>query len=153
MSHPWFTTLELHSKNTIRPVHKKKSSNTKRWQACVDEMQRIVDSTRQRQQQLDPVKPPSPAAPPASPPSSTSPSAAVYDEMLQDCRRKAGEVTLDRLRKLCQKLSRPNANRDDDGGRMGGEGGTALGEEETVVVSYHAALLGKAEGATNIYGG
>ncbi|CAM9593874.1 unnamed protein product [Ectocarpus sp. 4 AP-2014] len=122
--------------------------------ACVDEMQRIVDSTRQRQQQLDPVKPPSAAAPPqASPPSSTSPSAAVYDEMLQDCRRKAGEVTLDRLRKLCQKLSRPNANRDDDGGHMGGDGGTALGEEETVVVSYHAALLGKAEGAANIYGG
>ncbi|CAN0150194.1 unnamed protein product, partial [Ectocarpus sp. 12 AP-2014] len=122
--------------------------------ACVDEMQRIVDSTRQREQQLNPVKPPSAAAPPqASPPSSTSPSAAVYDEMLQDCRRKAGEVTLDRLRKLCQKLSRPNANRDDDGGRMGGDGGTALGEEETVVVSYHAALLGKAEGAANIYGG
>lgn len=75
--------------------------------------------------------------------------AEVYDEMLRDCRRKAGEVTLDRLRKLCQGLSRPNAD-----GRGGGEDeGLMMSEEETVVVSYHAALLGKAEGAANIYGG
>lgn len=73
--------------------------------------------------------------------------------MLQDCRRKAGEATLDRLRKLCQKLSRPNAD-GDSGGGMDGEGeDLMMSEEETVIVSYHAALLGKAEGAANIYGG
>lgn len=71
----------------------------------------------------------------------------VYEEMLEDCRRKAGEATLDRLRKLCQKLARPGA---DEAGTTGGDG---IGQEETVVVSFHAALLGRAEGAANIYGG
>lgn len=71
---------------------------------------------------------------------------AVYVEMLQDCRRKAGEATLERLRKLCQR--RPQAA--DEVDELGGEG---MAEEETVVVSYHAALLGKAESAANIYGG
>ena len=77
-------------------------------------------------------------------------SAAVYDEMLQDCRRKAGEATLDRLRKLCQRLGRPDAVGEGAGAEVEG---LAMDEEETVVVSYHAALLGKAEGAANIYGG
>ncbi|CAM9503182.1 unnamed protein product, partial [Scytosiphon promiscuus] len=110
--------------------------------ACVDEMQRIVESTHHRQGAtgFSPQESSSPASPPA----------AVYDEMLQDCRRKAGEATLDRLRKLCQTLSRPTGDRDDDD--AAGEG-AAMGEEETVIVSYHAALLGKAEGAANIYGG
>lgn len=109
-------------------------------------MQRIVESTYNRQQEEAAARGLSPQA--SSP--TASPSAAIYDEMLQDCRRKAGEATLDRLRKLCQRLSRPAAaGRDGDG-----EGeGAAMGEEETVIVSYHAALLGKAEGAANIYGG
>lgn len=71
--------------------------------------------------------------------------AAVYEEMLQDCRRKAGDATLDRLRKVCQKLGRPEA--------ADAEGEEGTGEEETVMLSYHAALLGRAEGAANIYGG
>lgn len=99
-------------------------------------MQNIVESTRQRQQEGNAAGPNQPAA-----------SAEVYDEMVQDCRRKAGEATLDRLRKLCQRLSRPDARRE------GGEEGLAMSEEETVIVSYHAALLGKAESAANIYGG
>lgn len=108
-------------------------------------MQRIVESTRQG----------AAIAQDQPPPAAPSPSAEVYDEMLQDCRRKAGEATLDRLRKLCQRLSRPNANGGDTGDNgVGGEGeGLMMSEEETVIVSYHAALLGKAEGAANIYGG
>lgn len=113
-------------------------------------MQRIVESTRQREAAA------TAAAAPEQPPSAV----AVYDEMLQDCRKKAGEATLDRLRKLCQKLSRPNADENGGGGAGEGRGGggeaegmMVMGEEETVVVSYHAALLGKAEGAANIYGG
>ncbi len=99
-------------------------------------MHRIVESTRQRQQAGK-------AADPNQPPAS----AEVYDEMVQDCRRKAGEATLDRLRKLCQRLSRPDARGE------GSEEGLMMSEEETVIVSYHAALLGKAESAANIYGG
>ena len=121
-------------------------------QACIDEMQRIVDNTRRRQNAATASTQPPAAAQSPSP----SPSAEVYDEMLQDCRRKAGEATLDRLRKLCQRLSRPNVDGDDGSGTggMGDEGeGLMMREEETVIVSYHAALLGKAEGAANIYGG
>lgn len=70
---------------------------------------------------------------------------AIYVEMLQDCRRKAAEATLERLRKLCQR--RPRAADEVD------EFGEGMAEEETVIVSYHAALLGKAESAANIYGG
>lgn len=81
--------------------------------------------------------------------------AEVYREMLQDCRRKAGEATLDRLRKLCQLLARPNEDVALGGDTSGDglDGVKAMREEETVVASYHAALLGKAEGAANIYGG
>lgn len=104
-------------------------------------MQRIVESTY-HQQEAAGLSQQGPSS------SSDTPSAAIYDEMLQDCRKKAGEATLDRLRKLCQRLSRPHAD------RHGGDGESeAMGEEETVIVSYHAALLGKAEGAANIYGG
>lgn len=124
-------------------------------------MQRIVESTRQLQQQRQGATATATAAAAAATAApSPSAEAEVYDEMLQDCRRKAGEATLDRLRKLCQRPSRPNADRDvngDGGGGgsgMGGEGeGLMMSEEETVIVSYHAALLGKAEGAANIYGG
>ena len=100
-------------------------------------MQRIVDSI---QREPSPGQATAPAAPAAM--------AAVYEEMLQDCRRKAGEATLERLRKLCQRLGRPGAAGEVD--ELGAEG---MAEEETVVVSYHAALLGRAESAANIYGG
>lgn len=78
--------------------------------------------------------------------------------MLQDCRRKAGEATLDRLRQLCQKLGRRGSGSGASGANGGGSGDTAgeegiMEEEEMVMVSYHAALLGKAESAANIYGG
>eukprot|EP00752_Nemacystus_decipiens_P003041 g2819.t1 len=123
--------------------------------ACIDEMQRIVESTRQRAATIAENQPPQSAAAAAAAAAAPSPSAEVYDEMLQDCRRKAGEATLDRLRKLCQRLSRSSADGGDNGGGVDGEGGEGLmmSEEETVIVSYHAALLGKAEGAANIYGG
>lgn len=64
--------------------------------------------------------------------------------MLQDCRRKAGEATLDHLRRLCQRRG---------GGVKGDEAMEVMGEEEALIVSYHAALLGRAEAAANIYGG
>lgn len=147
------------------PKNEKKIIGNKRprlggRQACIDEMQRIVESTRQRQQQRQEQSAAAAAADAAhdeSPPTAAaepSPSAEVYDEMLRDCRRKAGEATLDRLRKLCQRLSRPGGDGENGGGTGGSEGeGLMMSEEETVVVSYHAALLGKAEGAANIYGG
>lgn len=75
---------------------------------------------------------------------------SVYEEMLNDCRRKAGEATLDRLRRLCQRKGSGGAGA---GGMMGELDECGLGEEETIMVSYHAALLGRAEGAANIYGG
>lgn len=89
--------------------------------------------------------------------------AAIYEEMLLDCRRKAGEATLDRLRKLCQKRARPTAGIGNGIGTADGgtasmnatteQGEAGIDEDETVIVSYHAALLGRAEGAANIYGG
>ncbi|CAM9571419.1 unnamed protein product, partial [Choristocarpus tenellus] len=67
----------------------------------------------------------------------------VYSEMLQDCRKKAGDVTLDCLRQLCQRRGRADVGEDIGKG----------GDEEVVAVCYHAVLLGKAESGANIYGG
>lgn len=76
---------------------------------------------------------------------------SVYEEMLNDCRRKAGDATLERLRRLCQKKGGGYGTGGGGGMDEVDEGG--LGDEETVIVSYHAALLGRADGAANIYGG
>lgn len=99
-------------------------------------MQDIVDSARQRRGETDSTAP--------SDATSQDPKTAIYEEMLLDCRKKAAEATLDRLRQLCQ---RGGANVDGD------EAAAMMGEEEPVIVGYHAALLGRSEDAANIYGG
>lgn len=73
----------------------------------------------------------------------SDPKIAIYTEMLHDCRRKAGEAVLARLRQLCQK----------GGGDADGEDVMMMMMGEEVIVSYHAALLGRAEDAANILGG
>lgn len=105
-------------------------------------MQGIVESTQQEEQT-------SAAA--------AAPTAAVYAEMLQDCRRKGGEATLDRLRKLCQRLARAGGNEGAGTGEAAIVAAAAadrdISEQEAVIVCYHAELLGRADSAANIYGG
>lgn len=108
-------------------------------------MQSIVESAQQEEH----------LAPAAAAAATAAATAAVYAEMVQDCRRKAGEATLDRLRKLCQRLARAGA----DGTAGVGDAAAAaaadrdIAEQEAVIVCYHAELLGRAESAANIYGG
>lgn len=102
-------------------------------QACIDEMQEIAHSVRQKQEHAGDRLSAAAAAD----------KAAVFQEMLDDCRRKAGDATLDRLRRLCHKHGSAATEQADD----------STEEGETVLVSYHASLLGRAEGAANIYGG
>ena len=112
-------------------------------QACVDAMQSIVESTQQEER----------TAPAAAAAAAAAATAAVYAEMLQDCRRKAGEATLDRLRKLCQRLARAGADGTSGIGDAVAAADRDIAEQEAVIVCYHAELLGRAESAANIYGG
>lgn len=119
------------------------------YQACVDEMQAIVDSTRRQRVESRLTNEATTGDDDAT--ANNSAHTSVYEEMLNDCRKKAGEATLDRLRQLCQRKG--SAGAAGAGGMEGDLDEGGLGEEETVMVSYHAVLLGRAEGAANIYGG
>lgn len=100
-------------------------------------MQDIVDSAGQHRGETD-------STAPSDGERSPDPQTAIYEEMLLDCRKKAAEATLDRLRQLCQR----------GGSKVeGDETAAMMGEEEPVIVGYHAALLGRSEDAANIYGG
>lgn len=108
-------------------------------------MQGIVDAARRQEAQQRRVENSEGDHHIASP----SPNSSVYEEMLNDCRRKAGEATLHHLRRLCQRKG-SSVSSSGKGGELDEDG---LGDEETIIVSYHAALLGRADGAANIYGG
>ncbi|CAN0144006.1 unnamed protein product, partial [Discosporangium mesarthrocarpum] len=66
--------------------------------ACVDRMQESVNLLRVAEGQTGGVMAVSGAK--------SSSVTDVYEEMLRDCRRKAGEATLDCLRGLCQRQGR-----------------------------------------------